>query len=102
MAKPFPKEQELAEKTERLAELNSLLNMDEKGPAETLGMDNVPEVADMPRKAVTYAGRVSEASQIADSAYKPSVLGKLKAAQERIAGRTEDRQKPVRKQEQQL
>lgn len=102
VAKPFPKEQELAEKTERLAELNSLLNMDEKGPAETLGMDDVPEVADLPRKAVTYAGRVSEVSKTADSAYKPSVLGKLKAAQERIAGKTEGKQKPARKQEQQL
>ena len=28
--KPFPKEAELTEKMERLAELNSLLNMDEK------------------------------------------------------------------------
>lgn len=102
VAKPFPKEQELAEKTERLAELNSLLNMDEKGPAETLGMDDVPEVADLPRKAVTYAGRVSEVSKTADSVCKPSVLGKLKAAQERIAGKTEGRQKPARKQEQQL
>ena len=102
VAKPFPKEQELAEKTERLAELNSLLNMDEKGPAETLGMDDVPEVADLPRKAVTYAGRVSEVSKTTDSVCKPSVLGKLKAAQERIAGKTEGRQKPARKQEQQL
>lgn len=76
--------------------------MDEKGPAETLGMDDVPEVADLPRKAVTYAGRVSEVSKTADSAYKPSVLGKLKAAQERIAGKTEGKQKPARKQEQQL
>ena len=102
VAKPFPKEQELAEKMERLAELNSLLNMDEKGPAETLGMDDVSEVADLPRKNVTYAGRVSEASKAVDSVCKSSVLGKLKAAQERIAGKTEGRQKPARKQEQQL
>lgn len=36
--KPFPKEAELTEKMERLAELNSLLNMDEKGTSEALGM----------------------------------------------------------------
>ena len=31
VTKPFAQEQELAEKLERLAELNALLNMDEKG-----------------------------------------------------------------------
>ena len=30
MQKPFPKEAELSEKMERLAELNAMLNMDEK------------------------------------------------------------------------
>ena len=37
--KPFVKEAELQEKLERLAELNALLNMDEKSPAETAGLD---------------------------------------------------------------
>ena len=37
--KPFPQEAELAEKLERLAELNSLLNMDEKGD-DAIGMDD--------------------------------------------------------------
>lgn len=50
--KPFAQEAELNEKIERLAELNSLLNMDEKGTAENL---DEPEekaecVADKPRK----------------------------------------------------
>ncbi len=102
VAKPFPKEQELAEKADRLAELNALLNMDEKGTSETLGMDEAAEVADSPRKAVTYAGRVSAASQMADSPHRASVLGKLKAAQKRLAGKQNGRQKPERKQEQQL
>lgn len=31
VAKPFPQEEELREKLDRLAELNALLNMDEKG-----------------------------------------------------------------------
>jgi len=34
--KPFPKEDELTEKLERLNELNALLNMDEKGPSEEI------------------------------------------------------------------
>ena len=38
-AKPFVKEAELQEKLERLTELNALLNMDEKSPAETAGLD---------------------------------------------------------------
>ncbi len=38
-AKPFVKEEELQEKLERLAELNVLLNMDEKSPVETAGLD---------------------------------------------------------------
>ena len=38
-AKPFVKEAELQEKLERLAELNVLLNMDEKSPVETAGLD---------------------------------------------------------------
>lgn len=100
--KPFPKEQELSEKQERLAELNALLNMDEKGTSETLGMEDVEEVADRPRKADTYAGRVSESSHMADSPHKPSVLGRLKEAQKRIAGEVNGRQKKEKKQEQQL
>ena len=36
--KPFAKEAELQEKLERLAELNVLLNMDEKGPMEAVGL----------------------------------------------------------------
>ncbi len=39
VAKPFAKEAELQEKLERLAELNVLLNMDEKSPAEAVGLD---------------------------------------------------------------
>ena len=37
--KPFPQEVELSEKLERLAELNALLNMDEKGD-DAIGMDD--------------------------------------------------------------
>lgn len=93
----------LIEKMERLSELNALLNMDDKGPSEALGMDDdVQEVADCPRKAVNYAGRVSDASRIADEVRKPSVLGKLKEAKERLMGNHGNTQKPVKKKEQEL
>jgi hypothetical protein len=85
--RPFAKEAELTEKSARLAELNSLLNMDEKGSEDALGVDEdaaETEVADKPRQPVNYAGRVAERS--ADNVRKPSVLAQLHAKQaERIA-----------------
>ena len=48
--RPFVQEAELAEKSARLAELNSLLNMDEKGSEDALGVDEdaaETEVADV-------------------------------------------------------
>ena len=85
--RPFVQEAELAEKSARLAELNSLLNMDEKGSEDALGVDEdaaETEVADKPRQPVNYAGRVAERS--ADNVRKPSVLAQLHAKQtERIA-----------------
>ena len=100
VAKPFAKEQELAEKLERLAELNALLNMDEKGPAETLGAEDVTDVtaADRPRSLVNYAGRVAEKAVVADSPRRPSVLEKLEDAKARIAGQRENRPSNMRKQ----
>ena len=76
--RPFAQEAELAEKSARLAELNSLLNMDEKGSEDALGVDEdaaETEVADRPHQPVNYAGR------IADNARKPSVLAQLHAKQ---------------------
>ena len=100
--KPFAKEEELTEKMERLSELNALLNMDDKGPSEALGMEeDVQDVADCPKKAVNYAGRVSDASRIADEVRKPSVLGKLKEAKERLMG-NQNVQRPAKKKEQEL
>ena len=101
--KPFPKEAELTEKMERLAELNSLLNMDEKGTSEALGMgEDIAAVADSPRCAVTMAGRVSELSHTADSVQKPSVLGKLKQAQEWLSHEAKNWKHTAKKKEQQL
>ena len=80
--RPFAQEAELAEKSARLAELNSLLNMDEKGSEDALGVDEdaaETEVADKPRQPVNYAGRVAE--RTADDVRKPSVLAQLHAKQ---------------------
>ena len=89
--RPFSQEAELAEKSARLAELNSLLNMDEKGSEDALGVDEdatETEVADRPRQPVNYAGRVAE--RTADNVRKPSVLAQLHAKQ---AERTAEPQK---------
>ena len=89
--RPFAQEAELAEKSARLAELNSLLNMDEKGSEDALGVDEdaaETEVADRPRQPVNYAGRVAE--RTADNVRKPSVLAQLHAKQ---AGRSAEPQK---------
>ena len=89
--RPFAQEAELAEKSARLAELNSLLNMDEKGSEDALGVDEdaaETEVADKPRQPVNYAGRVAE--RTADDVRKPSVLTRLHAKQ---AERTAEPQK---------
>lgn len=94
--RPFAQEAELAEKSARLAELNSLLNMDEKGSEDALGVDEdaaETEVADRPRQPVNYAGRVAE--RTADNVRKPSVLAQLHAKQ---AERSAESQKfPKRK-----
>ena len=89
--RPFAQEAELAEKSARLAELNALLNMDEKGSEDALGVDEdaaETEVADKPRQPVNYAGRVAE--RTADNMRKPSVLAQLHAKQ---AERTAEPQK---------
>ena len=80
--RPFAQEAELAEKSARLAELNSLLNMDEKGGEDALGVDEdatETEGADRPHQPVNYAGRVAE--RTADDVRKPSVLAQLHAKQ---------------------
>ena len=92
--KPFPKEAELSEKMERLAELNAMLNMDEKGGENLLadeGIGENPEV-NMPEE---------RQDRIADSVHKTSVLERLKEQkQQEQTGETE--QKPKKKHEQEL
>lgn len=95
VTRPFAQEEELAVKQERLSELNALLNMDEKGSSETLGMDEEAVVADAPRSYSNLAGRVSDASRNMEEDRKPSAILKLREKQAEIAQR--DRKKPKMK-----
>ena len=66
VTKPFPQEEELKEKLERLSELNALLNMDEKGDAamvmgddESEASKGEKEVADCSAKNVSFAEKTT-------------------------------------------
>ena len=103
--KPFPQEAELSEKLERLAELNALLNMDEKGD-DAIGMDDEAtepekphedvksvdekgdEVADIPIKQSNFAKTASEEERrLADRpAERTSLQEKLAAMKARVSG----------------
>ena len=103
--KPFPQEAELSEKLERLAELNALLNMDEKGD-DAIGMDDEAtepekphedvksvdekgdEVADMPIKQSNFAKTAPEEERrLADRpAERTSLQEKLAAMKARVSG----------------
>ena len=92
--KPFPKEAELSEKMERLAELNAMLNMDEKGGENLLADEGIGENPEV---------NVPEERQdrIADGVHKTSILERLKEQkQQEQTGETE--QKPKKKHEQEL
>ena len=71
--KPFPQEAELAEKLERLAELNSLLNMDEKGD-DAIGMDDEAAEPEKPQETVKTVD--NKRDEVADMPAKQSNLGK--------------------------
>ena len=115
--KPFAQEEELSAKLERLAELNSLLNMDEKGPVGTIGIedDTGVEAAESPHLSVPYSARVSaiasdapaiamsyaDRAAMADTEKKGSVLDRLHAKQEQVSHGNE-KKAHIRKQEQSL
>ena len=92
--KPFPKEAELSEKMERLAELNAMLNMDEKGGENLLADEGIGENPEV---------NVPEERQdrIADSVHKTSILERLKE-QKQQEQTGEKQQKPKKKHEQEL
>ena len=99
VTRPFAQEEELAVKLERLSELNALLNMDEKGTSETLGMDDETAVADAPRGYSNLAGRVSDASRLSDERKKPSALMKLREKQAEVAQREHKKTKAKSKEQ---
>ena len=101
--KPFQQEAELSEKLERLAELNALLNMDEKGD-DAIGMDDDAaepekqqeivktvdnkrdEVADMPAKQ-SNLGKTAMGGKLSDRpAERTSLQEKLAAMKARVSG----------------
>ena len=100
VTKPFPQEAELSEKLERLAELNALLNMDEKGDAAVAMEDDEPEnseisdmVADAPTKPVamwTMSERIAEQrgeKRLADGQkVRISIREKLAEMKEKTSG----------------
>ena len=71
--KPFQQEAELSEKLERLAELNALLNMDEKGD-DAIGMDDEATEPEKPHEDVKSVDKKGE--EVADMPVKQSNLGK--------------------------
>lgn len=68
--RPFPQEAELNEKSARLAELNALLDMDEKGDDAALGMDEEVTESEIPAPK-------REIERSADSVKRPSILAQL-------------------------
>ena len=77
--RPFPQEVELNEKSARLAELNALLDMDEKGDDAALGMDDEVPDSELPAPK-------REIERSADSVKRPSILAQLHEKQaERMA-----------------
>ena len=81
--KPFSQEAELAEKLERLAELNSLLNMDEKGD-DAIGMDDEAAEPEKPQETVKTVD--NKRDEVADMPAKQSNLGKTA-----VGGKLSDR-----------
>ena len=74
VTKPFAQEQELAEKLERLAELNTLLNMDEKGDNALDMGDDEPEDENGEQSAQTQESepnRAEDIQAVADEPLKP-------------------------------
>ncbi len=67
--KPFPQEAELAEKLERLTELNALLNMDEKG-GDGIGLDDAPE-NDGEQEELDTEEMGHDAEAVADAPFRP-------------------------------
>ncbi|NBK92913.1 DUF3849 domain-containing protein [bacterium 1XD21-13] len=86
VTKPFPQEAELAEKLERLTELNALLNMDEKG-GDGIDMDDEPgndgEQEEMDTEEMGH-----DAEAVADAPFRPQFN---RAVSEKVAEHGKER-----------
>ena len=93
VTKPFAQEAELAEKLERLAALNALLNMDEKGD-EALGMDDAPGEENESQKTSGHDVQKSAAAMADKPAQRTSLKEKLEAFKVRAAGGNTEKTMP--------
>lgn len=86
VTKPFAQEAELAEKLERLTELNALLNMDEKG-GDGIDMDDEPE-NDGEQEELDTEEMGRDAEAVADAPFRPQIN---RAVSEKIAEHGKER-----------
>ena len=86
VTKPFAQETELAEKLERLTELNALLNMDEKG-GDGIDMDDEPE-NDGEQEELDTEEMGHDAEAVADAPFKPQIN---RAVSEKVAEHGKER-----------
>ena len=86
VTKPFAQEAELAEKLERLTELNALLNMDEKG-GDGIDMDDEPE-NDGEQEELDTEEMGRDAEAVADAPFRPQVN---RAVSEKVAEHGKER-----------
>ncbi len=86
VTKPFAQEAELAEKLERLTELNALLNMDEKG-GDGIDMDDEPE-NDGEQEELDTEEMGRDAEAVADAPFKPQIN---RAVSEKVAEHGKER-----------
>ena len=100
--RPFPQAAELEEKSARLAELNALLNMDERGGSEAVGLDETSEAME----TVTPARKQPAVAQEVTEPDRPdrggSVLARLHEKQTAHKEEPEAKSAPKKTQAQEL
>ncbi|MDE7250331.1 MAG: helicase, partial [Lachnospiraceae bacterium] len=87
VTKPFAQEAELAEKLERLTELNALLNMDEKG-SDGIDMDDEPETDSGEQQEIDIEEMQDGVEAVADEPFKPTFN---RAVSEKVAEHGKER-----------
>lgn len=87
VTKPFAQEAELAEKLERLTELNALLNMDEKG-SDGIDMDDEPETDSGEQQEIDIEEMQDSVEAVADESFKPTFN---RAVSEKVAEHGKER-----------